>query len=160
VQPNQEQPLSSVQQPVINPSPEQQSSAPITPGGVNPFTGGLNRKGYLVWNIAITVVYYGIHFSFNSDSALIIYYIAAAILGLLLVIRRLQNTGLNMLLLLALLLPFANIALVVALFFIPPSHSAPGVSKPGASRGFKIMMSIALLLFIIFALIILRGLLF
>ena len=88
---------------------------------MNPFTGSIDRKAYLIWNVAYILVYYAVNFAFKSVSAILIaFYIVTALVALLLVVRRLQNTGLNMWLLLALLLPIANLILIVALFFIPP----------------------------------------
>ncbi len=143
----------------------QQPLAPHT-GEVNPFTGSINRKTFLIWNIALTIVYYLIHFSLNSAKALITYYVIAGIFGLLLIVRRLQNTGLNMLLLLSLLLPLANIIFIISLFFIPPRQTSPNLSgintavsgTSAASTGFKIAMGIVLGVFLLIVIAVLVGL--
>lgn len=116
---------------------------------MNPFTSSIDRKGYLIWNIAVAVVYYIIHFGFNSDTILIVYYGSSLLLYLLLVVRRLQSTGLNMWLLLALLLPLANILLLIALFFIPPSQSTAAQGSLGPSQGFKVTIGVIVTLFLI-----------
>lgn len=157
--PYSQQPAS--QQPVL---PQQPPTSHT--GEVNPFTGSINRKTFLIWNIALTIVYYLILFSLNSAKALITYYVIGGIFGLLLVVRRLQNTGLNMLLLLSLLLPLANIIFLISLFFIPPRHTSPNLSglntaAPGtsaASKGFKIAMGIVLGVFLLIVIAVLVGL--
>ena len=115
---------------------------------MNPFTTSIDRKGYLIWNVALAIIYYVVHVGFNSNSALIVYYGVSLLLYILLVGRRVQNTGLNMWLLLAVLLPIANIILLVALFFIPPSN-APNLNKPGTSLGFKTIIGLVVSAFII-----------
>lgn len=115
---------------------------------MNPFTSSIDRKGYLVWNIGLSLIYYLIRFSLHSNQALIVYYVFALIIGILIVVRRLQNAGLNMLLLLSLLLPLANIIFLIALFFIPPGASTAAPSQAGASRGFKVTIGVILALFL------------
>jgi uncharacterized membrane protein YhaH (DUF805 family) len=115
---------------------------------MNPFSGSINRKGYLVWNIALSLIFYLIRFSLHSKSALTIYYVFALIIGTLLIVRRLQSTGLNMWLLLCLLLPIANLIFLIALFFIPPRSNTAAPSQTGASRGFKITIGIIITLFL------------
>lgn len=125
---------------------------------MNPFTGSIDRKSYLVWVVALSLLYYAIRLSLSSDLALIVYGVVSLFLSILLVVRRLQNTGLNMWLLLALLLPLANIIFLIALFFIPPQTAAAASSKPGASRGFKITIGIILAAFLIMCLVVAVGL--
>jgi hypothetical protein len=52
-------------------------------------------------------------------------------------------------LLLAILLPLANILFLIALFFIPPQSPATTGNKPGASRGFKITIGVIIAVFLI-----------
>ena len=116
---------------------------------MNPFTGSIDRKSYLIWSIALSLIYCAIRFSFNSTPVLIVYLGVSLLLSLLLVVRRLQNTGLNMWLLLTLLLPLANIIFLIALFFIPPQTSTAVSNKAGASHGFKITIGVIVSLFLI-----------
>jgi uncharacterized membrane protein YhaH (DUF805 family) len=116
---------------------------------VNPFTGSIDRKNFLIWNIALSLIYYVIRIGFNSTTVLNAYFVISLLLVLLLVARRLQNTGLNMWLLLAILLPLANILFLIALFFIPPQSPTTAVNKPGASRGFKVTIGIIIAVFLI-----------
>ena|ERR1700722_7808649 len=125
---------------------------------MNPFTGSIDRKSYLIWNIALSLIYYALRSSFNSAPVLIVYAVASLLLCLLLVVRRLQNTGLNMWLLLAILLPLANIIFLISLFFIPPKTSTATSNKTGASRGFKITIGIVISVFLIMCIIIGVGL--
>lgn len=103
---------------------------------MNPFTGTIDRKGYIIWNVGFTVIYYILLLALKSAPVVIVLSIIALPLGILLTVRRLQNAGLNMLLLLILLVPFVNFALLIALFFIPPkSVVAPGQQMPGTMPG-------------------------
>lgn len=157
--PYSQQPTSP--QPVL----PQQPLAPHA-AGMNPFTGSINRKTFLIWNIALTIVYYLIYFFLNSAKVLVAYYVIAGIFGLLLIVRRMQNTGLNMLLLLSLLLPVANIIFLISLFFIPPRQASPNLSglntaapvTSAASKGFKIAMGIVLGVFLLIVIAVLVGL--
>jgi uncharacterized membrane protein YhaH (DUF805 family) len=178
MEPQQPQPQPTTpegQIPVTGPYSQQPSSTqpalpqqPLAPqtGEMNPFTGSINRKSYLIWNVGLTIVYCLIHFSLNSAKALVAYYVIAGIFGLLLIVRRLQNTGLNMLLLLSLLLPLANIIFLISLFFIPPRQTSPnlsgintaGPSTSTASNGFKIAMGIVLGVFLLIVIAVVIGL--
>jgi ABC-type uncharacterized transport system permease subunit len=116
---------------------------------MNPFTGSIDRKTFLVWNIALSLIYYAVRVGFNSTSVLIVFSIISLLLAVLLTIRRMQNTGLNMWLLLAVFLPVADIVLLIALFFIPPKKSDPTFRKPAASLGFKLLIGLTVLAFIV-----------
>lgn len=177
MEPQPSQPTNPKEQTPVNSSYGKQPVAPPPvfprqtpdsrpPSRKNPFTGSIDRKAFLIWNIALTVVYYLINFSVGSGKAIVVYYVVAVILGLLLAVRRLQNTGLNMLLLLALLLPIANIIFLISLFFIPPRKISPSPNGSNAatpntqpaSRGFKIAMGIVLGIFLLIVIAVLVGL--
>jgi hypothetical protein len=64
-----------------------------------------------------------------------------------------QDTGLNMWLLLAILLPIANVILLLTLFFIPPNCREPVLGTANVNLGFKTIFGLVFALFIIIMLI-------
>jgi uncharacterized membrane protein YhaH (DUF805 family) len=97
---------------------------------MNPFKGSITRTGFLLWSIVciMILVTFGLRISFSQASYSGIYLPIDRVIfvslvfwsiGILILLRRLQNAGLSAALALLLLCPVAGQLLCIALFFIP-----------------------------------------
>jgi uncharacterized membrane protein YhaH (DUF805 family) len=113
---------------------------------MNPFTGSLNRVGYLVWSILLIlwVIGFGVLIDATKAQHVGVYWLGFRILWMLVLIalsllvpmRRIQNAGLSLWLVLVMIVPFASMIFWFALFFIPPGNHE--VISPTASGPPKI----------------------
>jgi uncharacterized membrane protein YhaH (DUF805 family) len=97
---------------------------------MNPFTGSINRQGFLLWNALFFFWVLGFGLLIDATKAhhsgvywlpfRLGWFLILAIVSILVLIRRLQNAGLSLWLALLELLPFIGLIFWIALFFIPP----------------------------------------
>ena len=101
---------------------------------MNPFSGSLNRIGFLVWSILLIawVISFGVMIDATKAHHGGAYWlpfrigwgIVFAIVSLLVLVRRLQNAGLSGWLVILWLVPVFGNFLWLVLFFLPPKKSA------------------------------------
>ena len=101
---------------------------------MNPFTGSLNRLGFVLWNVVAILPL--LIFSISLDSSRsnigpyglpisILFMIFLAAVVTLAVIKRNQNAGLNSWYVLLILIPYINALYWVILLFLPPKEKVP-----------------------------------